>query len=89
MSLKRWSYFFEMVSFVANQTSCLMSRAYSKQLRAKLSMDASRLCMPWAMPEPSNFCTSSRVSEPSAAVYTSSTVPGPGTRNSVFLYTSP
>ena len=45
--------------------------------------------MPWAMPEPSNFCTSSRVSEPSAAVYTSSTVPGPGTRNSVFLYTSP
>ena len=89
MSLKRWSYFFEMVSFVANQMSCLMSRAYSKQLRAKLSMDASRLCMPWAMPGPSNFCTSSRVSEPSAAVYTSSTVPGPGTRNSVFLYTSP
>ena len=87
--MKRWSYFLEMVSFVANQMSCLTSSAYSKQLRAKLSMDASRLCMPCAMPGPSNSCTSSRVSVPSAAVYTSSTLPGPGTRSSAFLYTSP
>ena len=89
MSLKRWSYFLEMVSLVANHRSCLVSRANSKQLMAKLAMEASRLCMPWATPAPSYSCTSSRISVPSSPVYTSSTLPGPGTRISAFLYTSP
>ncbi len=41
------------------------------------------------VPAPSKLWISSRVSVPSAAVNTSSALPGPGTLISVFLYTSP
>lgn len=44
--MKVWSYFFEMVSFVANHKSCFVSSAYLKQLCAKLSIESSRLCCP-------------------------------------------
>ena len=40
MSLKVWSYCLEMVSLVANHRSCLVSRAYWKQERAKEEMEA-------------------------------------------------
>ena len=46
ISLNVWSYFFDMVSFVANHNVCLVSSAYLKQLLAKLSIDLSTLCCP-------------------------------------------
>ena len=60
---------------VANHRSCRTSRAYSKQLRAKLAMEASRLCMPCTTPGPSKSVhESARLSCPSSAVKTSSTL---------------
>ena len=85
MSLKVWSYCLEMVSLVENHRSCRVSRANWKQDRAKEAMDASTLNCPCKTPGPQNRWIGSRVTVPSAAVNTSSAVPGPGTLNSAAL----
>ena len=78
-----------MVSFEANHRSWCVESAYSKQLRAKPSIEESTLCMPWMTPGWSKSWIRRRSSWPSASVKTSSALPAPGTRYSTFLYTSP
>ena len=55
--LEVWSYCLEMVSFVANHRSCLVSMAYWKQDRAKELMDLSVLNCACSTPGPSNLFT--------------------------------